>query len=154
MGAEDYGPATKWLSLIRRVLNDTQNDPKLSQCNINGAGAEQHPPQGDQRGSLKIRLSFSDLLSLDDELDKVDFHKMVNSISNGSHGEDLLPSSPFRSGRRNSPTQRHYCLAASKQMVGIFLSVWVRSDLYKHVRNTKVSCVGRGIMGYLGNKVS
>ncbi|XP_039008776.1 type I inositol polyphosphate 5-phosphatase 4-like [Hibiscus syriacus] len=47
-----------------------------------------------------------------------------------------------------------YCLVASKQMVGIFLTVWVKSDLRDDVRNMKVSCVGRGLMGYLGNKGS
>ncbi|KAA8548664.1 hypothetical protein F0562_000348 [Nyssa sinensis] len=47
-----------------------------------------------------------------------------------------------------------YCLVSSKQMVGIFLTIWVRSDLREHVRNMKVSCVGRGLMGYLGNKGS
>ncbi|KAH1078323.1 hypothetical protein AAZX31_19G159700 [Glycine max] len=56
---------------------------------------------------------------------------------------------------QNSPkSSPRYCLAASKQMVGIFLSVWVRADLCNHVTNLKVSCVGRGIMGYLGNKGS
>lgn len=49
--------------------------------------------------------------------------------------------------------QSRYCLVASKQMVGIFLTIWVRSDLRDDVRNMKVSCVGRGLMGYLGNKV-
>jgi hypothetical protein len=38
-------------------------------------------------------------------------------------------------------------------MVGIFLMVWVRGDIREHVKNLKVSCVGRGLMGYLGNKV-
>ena len=38
-------------------------------------------------------------------------------------------------------------------MVGIFLCVWVRADLQRHISNLRVSCVGRGIMGYLGNKV-
>ncbi|ESQ43748.1 hypothetical protein EUTSA_v10005867mg [Eutrema salsugineum] len=47
-----------------------------------------------------------------------------------------------------------YCLVASKQMVGIFLTVWVKSDLRDTVKNLKVSCVGRGLMGYLGNKGS
>ncbi|CAK7346548.1 unnamed protein product [Dovyalis caffra] len=50
--------------------------------------------------------------------------------------------------------QSRYCLVASKQMVGIFLTVWVKSDLRDDVRNLKVSCVGRGLMGYLGNKGS
>lgn len=46
-----------------------------------------------------------------------------------------------------------YSLVASKQMVGLYLTVWVRSELTEHVRNVKVSCIGRGLMGYLGNKV-
>ncbi|KAJ6890833.1 LOW QUALITY PROTEIN: type IV inositol polyphosphate 5-phosphatase 9-like [Populus alba x Populus x berolinensis] len=40
----------------------------------------------------------------------------------------------------------------SKQMVGILISVWIRSDLRPYVRHLKASCVGCGIMGYLGNK--
>lgn len=44
-----------------------------------------------------------------------------------------------------------YCLVASKQMVGIFLTVWVRNEVRDDV---KVSCMGRGLMGYLGNKVN
>jgi hypothetical protein len=38
-------------------------------------------------------------------------------------------------------------------MVGIFLTIWVRCEIRNDVRNLKVSCVGRGLMGYLGNKV-
>ncbi|KAH9326328.1 hypothetical protein KI387_006506, partial [Taxus chinensis] len=51
-------------------------------------------------------------------------------------------------------SQPNYCLAASKQMVGVFLCVWVRSHLRQHVQDLKVSCVGCGLMGYLGNKGS
>jgi hypothetical protein len=51
------------------------------------------------------------------------------------------------------PNGSRYCLVASKQMVGIFLTVWVRNEIRDDVRNLKVSCVGRGLMGYLGNKV-
>jgi len=52
------------------------------------------------------------------------------------------------------PGHSRYCLVASKQMVGIYLTIWVRSELKDHVQNMKVSCVGRGLMGYLGNKVN
>ncbi|KAK8950587.1 Type I inositol 1,4,5-trisphosphate 5-phosphatase CVP2 [Platanthera guangdongensis] len=47
-----------------------------------------------------------------------------------------------------------YRLVACKQMVGIFLCVWVRASLFRHVSNVRVSCVARGIMGYMGNKGS
>ncbi|XP_052187951.1 type IV inositol polyphosphate 5-phosphatase 7-like [Diospyros lotus] len=50
--------------------------------------------------------------------------------------------------------QSRYCLVASKQMVGIFLTVWVKTDLRHVVHNMKISCVGTGLMGYLGNKGS
>ncbi|XP_062231989.1 type I inositol polyphosphate 5-phosphatase 1-like [Phragmites australis] len=42
----------------------------------------------------------------------------------------------------------------SKQMVGIFLSIWVRRSLRKHIQNLRVSTVGVGAMGYIGNKGS
>ncbi|OWM62668.1 hypothetical protein CDL15_Pgr019962 [Punica granatum] len=42
----------------------------------------------------------------------------------------------------------------SKQMVGIFISVWARSDLCKYIEHPNISCVGCGIMGWLGNKGS
>ena len=38
-------------------------------------------------------------------------------------------------------------------MVGIFITVWVRRSLRKHIQNVKVSTVGVGAMGYIGNKV-
>ncbi|XP_072952543.1 type I inositol polyphosphate 5-phosphatase 4-like [Typha angustifolia] len=60
---------------------------------------------------------------------------------------------PMEERDRQSGNSR-YCLVASKQMVGIFLTIWVRCELRDDVRNIKVSCVGRGLMGYLGNKGS
>lgn len=118
LGAEDSGPAAKWLSLIRETLNNGTTDP------------------------IQQRVSFSDLISLEEE----DFERFVstNSVSLSS---EQVSSSP------NCTKKNQYCLVASKQMVGLFLCIWVLADLHQHIRNLKVSCVGRGIMGYLGNKV-
>lgn len=63
---------------------------------------------------------------------------------------DCFPTDDSDRPRGNS----RYCLVASKQMVGVFLTVWVKSDIRDDVHNMKVSCVGRGLMGYLGNKGS
>ncbi|KAF8398881.1 hypothetical protein HHK36_014745 [Tetracentron sinense] len=62
---------------------------------------------------------------------------------------------PIKEGNsiENSGRQEFRCII-SKQMVGIFISVWVRSDLSQFIRHLSVSCVGCGIMGYLGNKGS
>lgn len=46
-----------------------------------------------------------------------------------------------------------YVRIVSKQMVGIYVSVWVQRKLRRHVNNLKVSSVGVGLMGYMGNKV-
>ncbi|CAI0472589.1 unnamed protein product, partial [Linum tenue] len=130
LGPEDSGPATKWLSLIRQALNGTKSDEELCQYY---AAAVEHKKQ---------RLSFSDLISIEDELGREDFQRFV--ALNSNMGDD---------GSKN-PTKPRYRLMVSKQMVGIFLCVWVRADLNEHISNLKVSCVCRGIMGYLGNKGS
>ncbi|GLT89627.1 hypothetical protein SLE2022_076040 [Rubroshorea leprosula] len=152
LGPEDEGPAAKWLSLIRQALNSNDNDYHLSQ-NYTFTTQRKNPsspPQLNQQATVKNRLSFSDLLSLEDELGKEDFEKLLNL--NPNSGEEQPSPSPH--GPSDSPSRRRFCLVASKQMVGIFLCVWVRADLRKHISNLKVSCVGRGIMGYLGNKGS
>lgn len=152
LGAEDEGPAAKWLSLIRQALNNDINDQELSQNYTNTTEAKSPPsPPSEQekQGGLKPRVSFSDLLSLEHDLCKEDFEKLTNSNSNC--GDEPSPSPKCTA---ENLSRRRFRLAASKQMVGIFLCVWVRSDLCKYITNLKVSCVGRGIMGYLGNKGS
>lgn len=120
LGAEDNGPAAKWLSLIREALNNNNNNVSQNDLEI----LKNHRTSFElSKSSPKPRVSFSDLPD-----------------------ENPIPY--------NSTPPRRYSLAASKQMVGIFLCVWVRDDLRKRITNLKVSCVGRGIMGYLGNKVS
>ncbi|KAF4404300.1 hypothetical protein G4B88_014756 [Cannabis sativa] len=47
-----------------------------------------------------------------------------------------------------------YVKLVSKQMVGIYISVWVRKRLRRHINNLKVFPVGTGLMGYMGNKGS
>lgn len=49
-----------------------------------------------------------------------------------------------------------YKLMASKKMVGVLISVWIRRELLRKycISNVKVCSVACGIMGYLGNKGS
>ncbi|RHN63129.1 putative inositol-polyphosphate 5-phosphatase [Medicago truncatula] len=51
-------------------------------------------------------------------------------------------------------SQPKYVRIVSKQMVGIYVSVWVQRKLRRHVHHLKVSPVGVGLMGYMGNKGS
>ncbi|KAI7738600.1 hypothetical protein M8C21_011461 [Ambrosia artemisiifolia] len=59
---------------------------------------------------------------------------------------------PFVNGQENS--NHRYVRVVSKQMVGIYISLWVRKRLRRHINNLKVSPVGVGLMGYMGNKGS
>ncbi|KAH7366004.1 hypothetical protein KP509_18G058600 [Ceratopteris richardii] len=54
----------------------------------------------------------------------------------------------------HSRKQASYVRVASKQMVGIHISIWVRRTICKFVHSLSVSCVGVGLMGCLGNKGS
>ncbi|XP_073022768.1 type I inositol polyphosphate 5-phosphatase 1 isoform X1 [Primulina eburnea] len=47
-----------------------------------------------------------------------------------------------------------YVRVLSKQMVGVFITIWVRQSLRRHIQNVSVSTVGVGVMGYIGNKGS
>ncbi|CAI9265464.1 unnamed protein product [Lactuca saligna] len=57
---------------------------------------------------------------------------------------------PITSGRKID----RYVRIVSKQMVGIYLSIWVRRRLRRHISNVKVTPIGIGLMGYMGNKGS
>lgn len=60
-------------------------------------------------------------------------------------------SSPWNGFSTEHPHQ--YLRVASKQMVGLFIIVWIRSSLWRQVHNVQVSTVGCGLMNHLGNKV-
>ncbi|KAK1662673.1 hypothetical protein QYE76_050832 [Lolium multiflorum] len=59
----------------------------------------------------------------------------------------LAPTGGKKKGGR-SPFVR----IVSKQMVGIFLTIWVRRGLQRCVQNIKVATIGVGKTGYIGNK--
>jgi len=82
--------------------------------------------------------SVSDLLSAEDD---DTFIEMVNTEDDNELGTMKSCGSP------------RYVRIVSKQMVGIYVSVWVQRRLRRHINNLKVSPVGVGLMGYMGNKV-
>ncbi|GJU51483.1 type I inositol polyphosphate 5-phosphatase 4-like protein [Tanacetum coccineum] len=131
LGTEDNGPAKKWLALIRKTLNS-----------LPGTSGGFHTPSPFDH-LCRTRIDYEDEDNgPDDSPNETHYSQIPFSGSFSMEDTDKLVG--------NS----RYCLVASKQMVGIYLTVWVKSDLRDDVRNMKVSCVGRGLMGYLGNKGS
>ncbi|CAL9045237.1 type I inositol polyphosphate 5-phosphatase 5-like [Musa acuminata AAA Group] len=166
---EDNEPATKWLALISHALNkpsdkqddssETWNGAKLGKdCKSSSSHLFQKP------SSLK---AIGKNCRVDGTLVKTcncrpetasgirrrarKLREFIDSTDSGSDDEYYChPMSHVVSpeARRDA----NYSLVASKQMVGIFLSVWVRSELVPDVGHLRVATVGRGIMGCLGNK--
>lgn len=79
-------------------------------------------------------------------------NKRQTSHTVGKNLKDLFATEENLKESSNFP-QEFQCII-SKQMVGILISVWVRSDLRPYIHHPSVSCVGCGIMGCLGNKVA
>ncbi|KAH6786630.1 DNAse I-like superfamily protein [Perilla frutescens var. hirtella] len=52
----------------------------------------------------------------------------------------------------NRKRRPSYVRIMSKQMVGVFITIWVRRSLRRYIQNLNVSAVGVGVMGYIGNK--
>ena len=64
-----------------------------------------------------------------------------------------LPNNIDDNGIGTMKSRPKYVRIVSKQMVGIYVSVWVQRKLRRRINNLKVSPVGVGLMGYMGNKV-
>uniref|UniRef100_J3N2S1 Inositol polyphosphate-related phosphatase domain-containing protein n=1 Tax=Oryza brachyantha TaxID=4533 RepID=J3N2S1_ORYBR len=215
LGAEDNGPARKWVSLVRRTLNSLpgtggggggvgsmrtpspapdpvvemdddfegssrQNNPSffhrrwfnagLSRSlrmdgdilGVGGAAAAAQP-RLERRYSVNDRVMYGSRPS-DYEANCRWGHPSDDGENDDDGGDSpstvYSPMSygygapPYMEDSNHGGTHTRYCLVASKQMVGLFLMIWARREIKSDIRNLKVSCVGRGLMGYLGNKGS
>ncbi|XP_057992192.1 type I inositol polyphosphate 5-phosphatase 2 isoform X2 [Hevea brasiliensis] len=91
-------------------------------------------------------------------------HEVLDSLSDASdksseEEDDIFSKVPGEKNNNgfimdNGKPRPKYVRIVSKQMVGIYISVWVRKRLRRHINNLKVSPVGVGLMGYMGNKGS
>ncbi|KAJ1261266.1 hypothetical protein BS78_09G015700 [Paspalum vaginatum] len=151
LGAEERGPARKWLDLIRRALNP---------CSAAGP-AGSRSSRSRRRSPSGRRVSFSDLLAAGDGDDDDSRPSTASSSWEPDYDDDLAsePSStttPSSSCSEEEPAAGGggdcYRLAASKQMVGVLLCVWVRADAARCVAGVAASRVGTGVLGYMGNK--
>ncbi|CAO2205347.1 unnamed protein product [Urochloa humidicola] len=148
---------------------DNDDDPEL-------AGELDAPPPPQQQRALLRLLSRADRVGLvwpEQPLDLLPARAM-NAASSASFrayrsfrapsrrvadaaaaaAEDLPVIADLDGGavRRKKKSRSAFVRMVSKQMVGVFLTVWVRRGLRKCVQNVRVSTVGVGAMGYIGNK--
>ncbi|GMJ12372.1 hypothetical protein like AT1G71710 [Hibiscus trionum] len=152
---EDYAenkdaPVTKQNAKFTRILTGIEQNRKLTRIL---SGTERigltwpEPPLNllpkhvlERPTSFKATKSFQ----------KYSSFKSVNDMPSGiALLAEIDLESLMKRKRRSS-----YVRIVSKQMVGIFLTIWVRKSLRRHIQNLKVSTVGVGVMGYIGNKGS
>lgn len=164
---EDNEPAAKWLALISHALNKSYHDSASSDSGSSSKTNSIKDPSKSyffQKPSLKV---LSKNLRADNTLLKACNCSLESPAPHKRRPRNLSDPSSSPSPHRQSSTsdldsvvglsasfsQLNYCLVASKKMVGLFLSIWVRKDLVKHIGHLRVDSVNRGIMGCLGNKV-
>nr|ADD09593.1 bristled-like protein [Trifolium repens] len=143
---EDNEPAAKWLALISQALNTPKSE--FSDSSDSGTGSKTKESKSPaslnffQKPSLKaisrnFRAEGSSLLkacncpmeSPSRERRRVrkfsdPMNKLDSEIRGGSTMEELLSIAEIPS----SPGQSKYSLISSKQMVGIFLTIWTKKD--------------------------
>jgi hypothetical protein len=121
------GPSSRQQFVIGKTLNDKNGCPWLNPM-LNPVSSENYHfvrfPDLGRRASFSGRSGFAG-----PELSKA-------QNGRGAHGGSK------------------YKLMASKKMVGVFISVWMKMEfLTKYcISNVQVSSVACGIMGYLGNR--
>lgn len=147
---EDSEPAAKWLALINQKLNGrsdhllrpslsavtkilkAERGRRLKTCNCPSVPEKRYPK--DSCFSCPHAHGMDDCSSSEEE-EGPKLQMMADLVA--------IPGA----------TQQKYCLIASRQMVGIFVNIWVRQELVQHIGHMRICSIGRGMLGYLGNKV-
>ncbi|CAI7848620.1 unnamed protein product, partial [Closterium sp. NIES-53] len=87
---------------------------------------------------------------------------VVGKVGEGEGGREDAAKGGEEEGRggeieeewEGAEVEEAYVKVAGRQMVGVYLMVWARKGLRRHIHSVKASTVGCGLMGILGNKGS
>ncbi|KAL7166912.1 hypothetical protein ACSBR2_037555 [Camellia fascicularis] len=144
-----------------RVGSDWMENPLvLSPQEIESTGLKRSHHSSGNLGLIGMHQEErpDNLDSLSDVSDQFSSNQFSSDQFSEEEDDSLLEVSEVQHGNRLSKdkvkSRPKYVRIVSKQMVGIYVSVWVRRRLRRHINNVKVSPVGVGLMGYMGNKGS
>ncbi|KAI4323658.1 hypothetical protein L6164_023246 [Bauhinia variegata] len=157
---EDNEPATKWLALINHSLNgpeDLASKGLKATASFGGSRYFQKPcfkkiKKTFKRINGKRLKNCNCVLEMEKKAAK-DFcfrcqDSNVNLDESSSEEDNDIPQFSVAL----AANWMRYRLVVAKQMVGIFVSVWMKKELVQHVGHLRVCCTSRGIMGCLGDK--
>ncbi|KAI3941967.1 hypothetical protein MKW92_020440 [Papaver armeniacum] len=132
-----HKPSLKVLSRHLRV--DSQN---LKSCNCH---LDSSPPYNEKQHPRDIN-------NLIHKFEKAGSLCIRNGSADDREYFSMAAGIPLSPSYSSASCDLNYRLVTSKQMVGLFLSVWARKELVQYIAHLRVSSIGRGIMGCLGNK--
>ncbi|XP_071707588.1 type I inositol polyphosphate 5-phosphatase 10 isoform X2 [Rutidosis leptorrhynchoides] len=120
-------------------LYRSESRRKFKSCNCNNIEAE--------RRSYGRDSCFTCQKSKSNGFDYPSSSEDDDTINNTALASDVSVAVPAGKNQH-----LRYCLIKSKQMVGIFVTIWVKKELVQYIGHLRTSCISRGILGYLGNK--
>lgn len=150
IGTEDTRPVAIWEHIIHETLNKNCSDKSKFKCQSD------YPPPARFNASDCVIAKESELYNESNNDSDEELHLLHDAKSSNSARRlqplDLACGVKNYNGIKRKRLQ--YVRVISKQMVGVFLSVWVRRSLQKHIQNLRESIVGVGTRGFIGNKAS
>ncbi|KHN10145.1 hypothetical protein GLYMA_15G223200v4 [Glycine max] len=157
---EDNEPAAKWLALINQSLNGSSD---LASKGLKLTASFGGPLFSQKPSLKKIKKTFKKLngkrlkscncvLEMERKAAKDFCFRCQESNFNSDDSSTEEEDENFTIPVALATSQMKYSLVACKQMVGIFVSVWMRRELVQYVGHLRICCTSRGIMGCLGNK--
>ncbi|KAI3686042.1 hypothetical protein L1987_79712 [Smallanthus sonchifolius] len=180
-GSEDDRPIPIWENIIRETLNNIQPVKTKFKCYSDPPSPSRFKPsdyapnteheivlESDSEGEVEI-CTYNDSVTSDSK-EKVE--EFVDSFKDSKPFKNYHPLETYLSGGKKVKSEvnrfakldidsimyqkrkSQYVRIVSKQMVGVFITIWVHRSLRKHIQNVHVSTVGVGVMGYIGNKGS
>lgn len=151
IGTEDTRPVAVWEHIIHETLNKKCPDKSKSKRH-----SDSPPPA--RFNPLDYVLAVENELHNESNSDSDgELHRLHNAESSDSARRRLRPldlACGVHNYNGDKRKRLQYVRVISKQMVGVFLSVWVQRSLQKHIQNLRVSTVGVGTRGFIGNKGS
>ncbi|PVH62077.1 hypothetical protein PAHAL_3G200000 [Panicum hallii] len=141
IGTEDNRPVAVWEHIIHETLNKMCPDKSEFKCH-----SDSPPPARFIPPDCVIAMD-SELLSESNNDSDEELH-LLDSSKSSTSARCLQPldlACDVNIDNRVKRKRPQYVQLISRQMVGLFLSVWVRRSLQKHIQNLRVSIVDGSI---------
>ncbi|XP_061361796.1 type IV inositol polyphosphate 5-phosphatase 9-like [Gastrolobium bilobum] len=111
-----------------------------------------------------VPLNAANVLGPQNRKNSMKWNSLIEQALNNRIPIKVVEEDKIAERQKIYPLKEQICAASehgqdfqciiSRQMVGMFITIWVQCDLYQSIRHLSVSSVGCGIMGCLGNKGS